>query len=359
MESELLIFPPAGIAKAVENLPGPLPRIAQRGTFVIVEHDLGVCRQSETACHFSAELHRRRVALPWPCDAPVGSSDRLLFADKFDCPMHLLLIGHGYLGQAITRHFRATGWDVTAVSLSGGDDTIACDVAEAQAVAHLGAASAPDFIIHCAASGRGGADAYQRVYVEGCRNLLETFPGVPLLFTSSSSVYAQTDGSVVSEDSPTLPERDTGLKLLEAERLVRGGRGIVVRLSGIYGPGRSVILRKFLTGEAVIEDDGRRFLNQIHRDDAVCAIHHLGTGASAYRGETFNLSDATPLTQRDCYQQLSELFQRPLPPTAPRDLTRKRGWSHKQVSSAKLQATGWQPRFPSFLDAVQAIAHTL
>ena len=147
--------------------------------------------------------------------------------------------------------------------------------------------------------------------------------------------------------------------LLEAERLTRGGGGIVVRLSGIYGPGRSVILRKFLTGEAVIEDDGRRFLNQIHRDDAVSAIHQLGDGTAIHRSEVFNVSDPTPLTQLACYQQLSALFQRPLPPWAPRDLTRKRGWTHKQVSSAKLQATGWRPQFPSFLDAAQAIAPTL
>ncbi len=273
--------------------------------------------------------------------------------------MHLLLIGHGYLGQAVTRQFRAAGWDVTPTSLSGGPGTRACDVADAQAVATLGAAIAPDCIVHCAASGHGGADAYQRVYVEGCRNLLATFPGIALLFTSSSSVYAQTDGATVTEESPTLPERDTGKKLLEAERLTLAGGGIVARLAGIYGPRRSVILKKFLTGEAVIEDGGGRFLNQIHRDDAARAIYQLASGARLYRGEIFNLSDSTPLTQLACYHQLSALFRRPLPPAGPRDVNRKRGWTHKQVCNAKLRATGWQPHFPSFLDAVEALAPTL
>jgi len=304
-------------------------------------------------------LHLRPGTLVWICDAFAGMNRQDNATRNAPAPMHLLLIGHGYLGQALTQRFRETGWQVTAVSLSGGDDTVACDVADARAVAAFGASVAADLIIHCAASGRGGADAYQRVYVGGCRNLLESFPGVPLLFTSSSSVYVQTDGSVVTEESPTRPERETGRMLLEAERLTRSGGGMVVRLSGIYGPGRSVILRKFLTGEAVVEDDGRRFLNQVHRDDAVRAIHQLGGAASSRRGEVFNLSDATPLTQLACYQQLCVLFQRPLPPCAPRDLTRKRGWTHKQVSSAKLQATGWQPQFPSFLDAVQVIAPTL
>jgi nucleoside-diphosphate-sugar epimerase len=262
--------------------------------------------------------------------------------------MKLLLIGHGYLGQAITREFRGNGWDVTATSLSGSDGTLACDVGNPDEVARLPAA---DFIVHCAASGRGGAEAYQRVYVNGCRNLIDGFPGVPLLYTSSTSVYAQTDGSVVTEESPTVPDRETGSLLLAAEQVVLERGGIVTRLSGIYGPGRSVILKKFLSGEAVIEEDGRRFLNQIHRDDAARAIFHL---AATRMAGVFNVSDSTPLSQLNCYQQLARIFEKPLPPSGPRDLNRKRGWTHKHVSNGKLRSTGWKPHFPSFIDAVSA-----
>jgi nucleoside-diphosphate-sugar epimerase len=268
--------------------------------------------------------------------------------------MDLLLIGNGYLGQAVTRVFRAGGWQVTPVSLAGGDGCLACDVADAAAVNRLPRA---DCIVHCAASGRGGADSYQRVYVEGCRNLTAAFPGVPLCFTSSTSVYAQTDGSWVTEQSEALPERETGRLLLEAERFVLGAGGWVCRLAGIYGPGRSVILGKFLAGEAVIEGGGGRFLNQIHRDDAARAIHHLVTSGAG--GGVFNVSDSQPLSQLACYEALSSMFALPLPPGGPRDPARKRGWTHKQVANAKLRATGWQPVFPSFLDAVPTIANTL
>lgn len=267
--------------------------------------------------------------------------------------MKLLLIGHGYLGEAVAREFRDHGWEITATSLSGGNGTIPCDVGNPEDVAVLPKA---DFIVHCAASGRGGAEAYQRVYVDGCRNLTQRFPGVSLLFTSSTSVYAQTDGSVVTENSPAIPDRETGSLLLAAERIALEAGGTVVRLAGIYGPARSVILKKFLSGEAVIEEDGRRFLNQIHRDDAARAIFHL---AATRTVGIFNVSDSTPLSQLACYQALSERFSRPLPPCGPRDLNRKRGWTHKQVSNAKLRATGWQPEFPSFLDAVAGIARTL
>jgi nucleoside-diphosphate-sugar epimerase len=267
--------------------------------------------------------------------------------------MRLLLIGHGYLGQAVAREFREGGWEVLPVSLSGGDGALACDIGNVESVRKLPAA---DFIVHCAASGRGGAEAYQQVYVDGCRNLTETFPGTPLLFTSSTSVYAQTDGSVVTEESPAIPDRETGNLLLAAEQITLAAGGTVARLSGIYGPGRSVILKKFLGGEAVIEEDGRRLLNQIHRDDAARAIFHLATTRDT---GVFNVSDSTPLSQLTCYQKLAGIFQKPLPPNGPRDLNRKRGWTHKQVSNAKLRALGWEPRFPSFLDAAPSVAASL
>lgn len=267
--------------------------------------------------------------------------------------MKLLLIGNGYLGRAVAREFRENGWEVAPVSLSGGDGAIACDIADPDATAKLPRA---DFIVHCAASGRGGADSYQRVYVDGCRNLIAAFPEAPLLFTSSTSVYAQTDGSVVTEESPANPERETGRLLLEAERITLDAGGVVARLAGIYGPGRSVILKRFLAGESVIEEDGRRFLNQIHRDDAARAIHHLASGG--FRG-IFNVCDSTPLTQLECHEALGRIFSRPLPPFGPRDMNRKRGWTHKRVSNAKLRETGWQPGFPSFLDAAPLVASTL
>ena len=264
---------------------------------------------------------------------------------------HLMLIGHGYLGAAVAGHFRDAGWHVTPVSLRGGDGVLACDVADFAAVAGLPAA---DAIVHCAASGRGGGpEAYQRVYVDGCKHLAAAFPGVPLLFTSSTSVYGQTDGSTVTEESPAEPDRETGRLLLSAERIVLGAGGLVARLSGIYGPGRSVILRKFLAGEAMIEEDGRRLLNQIHRDDAAAAVHHLLAGGA--EPGIYNVCDSEPLGQRECYEALARIFLLPVPPSGPRDRNRKRGWTHKRVSNTKLLGTGWVPAFPCFLDAIEAL----
>lgn len=265
----------------------------------------------------------------------------------------LLVIGAGYLGEAILEVFREGGWEVRGVSLRGGGDLLGCDVSDAGAVDGLPDA---DGVVHCAASGRGGGEeAYRGVYLEGCRNLVRRFPGVRLVYTSSSSVYGQTGGEVVTEGSVTVPDRETGRILLAAEEVVLGAGGVVARLAGLYGPGRSVLRRKFLEGEAVMEEDGGRFINQIHRDDAARAVFHLMGMEVFPGGEIFNVSDSEVLTQRGVYEGMARIYGRELPPVGPRDLNRKRGWTHKCVSNAKLRGVGWEPRYPSFLDAVEGL----
>ena len=104
-----------------------------------------------------------------------------------------------------------------------------------------------------------------------------------------------------------MPDRETGRLLLEAEAVTLAASGTVARLAGIYGPHRSMILSKFLAGQSVIEEDGRRILNQIHRDDAARAILHLVTRAR--QGGVYNVSDSTPLSQLECHRALAAMFQ--------------------------------------------------
>ena len=258
------------------------------------------------------------------------------------------MVGAGYLGGEVMDVFRAGGWEVFGASLSGGDGLLACDVSDLGSVENL---PEVDAVVHCAASGRGGEDAYRRVYLQGCENLVARFPAARLVFTSSSSVYGQVDGELVTEESDAEPDRETGKILREAENVILKAGGAAARLAGIYGPARSVLLRKFLSDEAVIEEDGRRFINQIHRDDAARAIFHLVTMNQFPSGEIFNIADSVTLSQLEVYEGLARIFGKDLPPSGPRDLNRKRGWTHKQVSNAKLRATGWEPIYPCFLDA--------
>src|SRR5260370_40960811 len=113
---------------------------------------------------------------------------------------------------------------------------------------------------------------YRKVDLDGARNLLEVFPGSKLLFTSSTSVYAQRAGSWVTEESEAKPMRETSRILLETERMVLASGGTVARLAGIYGPGRPALLRKFLAGSATIDSENDRFVNQGHRADIPSAL---------------------------------------------------------------------------------------
>ncbi len=172
------------------------------------------------------------------------------------------------------------------------------------------------------------------------------------VYTGSTSVYAQLDGSVVDETSPAEPDRETGRILRETEDVVLAAPGgIVARLAGIYGPGRSNLLRKFLADEAVIEGDGGRSLNQIHRDDAAAAVFRLAQPDTP--PGIYNVADDSPLTQRELYRALASEFDRPLPPYGPEDRNRKRGWTSKRVNNDRLRTLGWRPRYPSFLDWVR------
>ncbi len=280
-------------------------------------------------------------------------------------PSRILVVGAGYIGEAFADLAHANGREVVAFTASEESSRVlattksykvaACDVSIRESVDRVRSEQGGfEMVLFSASSGRGGADRYRSVYLEGARNLAAAFPDAHLLYTGSTSVYAQTDGSWVDETSPAGPDRETGKLLVQTEQVVLGAAGTVARLAGIYGPGRSVLLRKFFAGTAVLEGNGLRWINQAHRDDIARALWTMGEQSALTAGQIFNVCDDRPITQRDCYEWLAAHFERPLPPLAPPDYDRKRGWTNKRVSNARLHALGWTPDFPSFFDAVQA-----
>lgn len=269
---------------------------------------------------------------------------------------NVLVLGNGYLGSFLGDLLNANGCRVWMASKNGTGDCHEADLGSRQSIEELSSRlpGSPDFIVHCASSSRGGPDAYHDVFVGGINHLVDAFPGARVILTSSTSVYPQVDGEVVDESSSANPDRQTGQFLREAEEILLGAGGIVLRLAGIYGPSRSVHLSRMIEGTATIESgEVSRCLNQIHRDDAAGAIVHLIESNPFPGGEIFNVADDSPISQRECYESLAEILGKPVPPEAPPDMNRKRAWTHKQVSNEKLRSTGWIPQFPSFLEAVQ------
>lgn len=270
----------------------------------------------------------------------------------------VVIVGCGFLGEAAADLFSERDWEVFGICgtpesaarlASKSYEVRAVDITRRFSIDP--AWRHAEALIHCAGPDRAGPEAYRRIYFEGLKNALTGFEPRQVLMTASTSVYAQTDGSWVNEASETRPDRETGRILLEAEGVALNAGGFVARLAGLYGPGRSVLMRKFLSGEAVIEGDGSRWINQVHRDDAARAVIHLLT-RNATPG-IYNVTDSTPATQLEVYSWLADYFHRPLPPGGLPDHNRKRGWTSKRVSNARLCETGWQPAFPAYRDAIR------
>jgi nucleoside-diphosphate-sugar epimerase len=269
----------------------------------------------------------------------------------------ILIAGCGYVGQATADLFCGAGWDVegwtasekSAAALSARPYPVfQVDISKRHQVAERPGTF--DAVVHCASSRGGGVESYRQIYLNGARNLLDRFE--KMLFTSSTSVYAQRGGSWVTEESETRPVRETGRILLETENVVLARGGVVARLAGIYGPGRSALLTKFLAGRAIIDPERDRFVNQVHRDDIASALFFL-VSEKWRKSQIYNVVDNEPILQSDCYRWLAQRLNRPLPPI--RELTedRKRGDTNKRVNNAKLRSLGWTLQYPTFVEAME------
>lgn len=270
----------------------------------------------------------------------------------------ILIAGCGYVGEAAANLFHERGWEVEGWTASAESaEKLATRPYLVRAVdfaniTGMPAASEFDVVLQCASSGGADAERYRRLYLEGARNLIQRFPGATFFFTSSTSVYPQTGGAIVDECSPAEPTHEKGIILRAAEDLVLAHGGVVLRLGGIYGPGRSFFLSSFLSGTGVIGPDDR-FINQVHRDDIVSALLLLTERRTEGQGEIFNLVDDQPITAREAYGWLSMQLKKPMPPPGNPATPRKRGAGNKRVSNEKLRALGWQPRYPLFSIAMR------
>ena len=276
----------------------------------------------------------------------------------------VVIAGCGFLGEAAAGLFFERGWRVlglcatreTACRLASRPfEALALDISKPFEAP--GEWRNPEVLVHCASSGGGGADAYRAVYRDGMANALAAFESGRVIFTGSTSVYDRQDGGWVDEDSPAEPMRETGGILLEAEAVARGAGGCVARLGGIYGPGRSMFLKKIREGSAVLEEGGGRHVNLIHRDDAARAV--LALADPRVPGGIYNVVDDTPSTQRVLYGWIADFFKCPMPPEGPVDPGRRRGLNDKRVSNRKIRQLGWRPEFSSFRDALPGLARGL
>ena len=278
--------------------------------------------------------------------------------------MHVLIVGCGYVGLPLGAELVRLGHEVFGLRRSSsaekelkaaGIQPLISDVTKPDEFKKLPREF--DWVVNCVATG-GDAENYRAVYLQGTRNLIEWLapnPPKKFVYTSSTSVYEQNDGSPVKESSPAEPIVETSKILVETEKVLIHAvaqkiiPAVILRAAGIYGPERGHWFKHFLKNEAHIEGDGARFLNMIHRNDLVgCIIAALKNGRA---GEIYNAVDDEPVSQLHFFQWLAQAVDKPLPPSVPEDpdAVRKRGGTNKRVSNRKLKMElGHQFKYPNF-----------
>lgn len=277
--------------------------------------------------------------------------------------MRALIIGCGYVGLPLGAELVRQGHEVfglrrsATVELdSAGLTPLLADITAPETLAGLPRNF--DWVVNCAASGGGSADDYRRLYLQGTRNLIEWLAAAPpkkFVYTSSTSVYGQNDGSLVKESSPTEPQAETAQVLVEAEKvlleaaLTKKFPSVILRVAGIYGPDRGHWFKQFLRDEARIEGKGERVLNMVHRDDLIGVV--IAALKNGRVGEIYNAVDDEPVSQFKFFEWLGGALDKPLPPAVPEDAeaNRKRGVTNKKVSNRRLKMElGYQFKYPTF-----------
>lgn len=263
----------------------------------------------------------------------------------------VLVAGCGYVGSRLAELLVEGGDEVWGlrrrpVDLPDGVEPIAADVTESGSLRHLPAGL--DAVVYAVSPAGRTAEAYRLAYVEGFGNLLDAVSApVRTVLVSSTGVYGYADGRWVDEETPESPADTTAGLVLAGEAVVRsrGVPGVVVRLGGIYGPGRTRTIRRVLEGDAPrMAPDV--YGNRIHRDDAAGALRHvlrLDEPAPVYLGV-----DLDPASLRDVYAWIAERGKARDPCESAEAGGGGRRGTNKRCSSRRLQDSGYAFRYPTF-----------
>ena len=279
----------------------------------------------------------------------------------------ITILGCGYLGKKLASSCLELGWEVSAFTRNQGT---------ASALTHLGVHRVvtgkleergwhdqmdgkQDYVVNCVGASSPTLEGYQQSYLQGMKSVrdwLRSQQDLTFIFTSSTSVYPQCGGEVVDEDSGHEKVSARGQVLLDAEEVcmdqnTEGRKCFVLRLAGLYGPGRHLLIDKVKAGEAM-KGRGDRTLNLTHRDDAVAAILAvLKKSTTLARGKTYNVSDNEWAERREIVGWIANHLGLDAPVF---DKIEREGTPNRKVSSQLIRKeVGWQPVYDSFKKAYQ------
>ncbi len=260
--------------------------------------------------------------------------------------MTKLVFGCGYLGLRVAQRWLRARHQVYAVTRSReranelqklGLLPLVADVTEPASLHDLPGANT---VLYAVGYDRTAGRSIAEVYVDGLRNVLMALPANTgrFIYVSSTGVYGQSQGEWVDENSPCQPVREGGKACLEAEQLLAqrpwSQRAVILRLGGIYGPGRVPRRRDLEEGRAIAASENG-YLNLIHVEDAANVV--LAAEAAAETLGRFNVTDGHPVLRGDYFRELTRLAGAPPPTFAPpTDARAERASTDKRVSNRKM-----------------------
>jgi len=296
--------------------------------------------------------------------------------------MTVLLAGCGDLGTEAGLRFaaaghRVVGWRRSPEKLPAAIEGAAADLSSRELPPIPADTTA---VVVAIAADSPTEDAYRAAYVDGLAHVLDAVlasgAGVRrVLFVSSTAVYGDAGGGWIDERTTPDPGGFSGRIIREAEELLYSrlrGTGItpvVLRLGGIYGPGRTRLIDQVRGGTAVIPA-ASRFTNRIHRDDAAAAIVHLCT-MDAVPGPVYVGVDNEPAELGDVLCFLADELGLPRPASESAGVSGGAGGAggggatasggepsrggNKRASNALLRSTGFEFQYPSFREGYRAV----
>ena len=273
------------------------------------------------------------------------------------------IIGCGYVGTAVADYWQHQNHFITATTTSPKRIAELQEIASQVVVMKGDNFSAMESLVQNQdtivvsvspkANRQVDAGVYEDTYLSTTQNLARALSKASsakqLIYLSSCSVYGNQDGDWVDENSPVAPTGDRGQVLYEAEQILLNSasenhRVCVLRLGGIYGPGRELI-RSFgaLAGQT-LPGRGDRYINWIHLDDLIWGIEFARL--NQLQG-IYNLVDDSQLRVRELAEQVCWSYGLPQVNWDPSKLS----WQSNslRVSNQKLKAVGFQLIHPQLL----------
>lgn len=208
-------------------------------------------------------------------------------------------------------------------------------------------------------------EGYRKAFVEGTRNILNLLPQQRpprlVLFISSTSVYGQSKGEWVDEESITEPASFTGRRLLEAEQLIQASplTSVIVRFSGIYGPGRERLIAQVRAGKRDTLEQ-QQFSNRIHSNDCAAVLAHLIE--SHKRGQPlapcYLASDNSPALQSEVKTWIARQLQLQ-DSFIYSDEALGSEYSNKRCRNSRLLESGFEFQYPDYQSGYRQVLDSL